>query len=249
MKMFTLEARDRVRDRVLEMARRDERVVAAAIVGSFAFDGGDRWSDIDLSFAVRDDVSVSEVLDDWSRTMTEELDAICLFDLTVEPIIYRVFLFAGCLQLDVSFTPASEFRPASPRFRLLFGVAGDPHSTEPPSPQDLLGWAMLYARGTRVSIERGKVWQAEHCLVNLRNYALSFACRRRDLPPSFGKGLDQLPQGVLASFTNSLVSSVELPELTRGLKTVVSALQFECSSASDVPSKVEDYLGDVVAGM
>lgn len=231
------------------MARRDERVVAAAIVGSFAHGGGDRWSDIDLSFAVRDDVSVSEVLDDWSRTVAEELDAVSLFDLTIEPIIYRVFLFAGCLQLDVSFTPASEFRPTSPRFRLLFGVAGDPHSPEPPSPQDLLGWAMLYARGARVSIERGKVWQAEHCLAHLRNYALSFACRRRDLPPSFGKGLDQLPPEVLAGFTNTLVSSVERPELTRGLKAAVSALQDECASAPDVSSRVADLLGDVVADM
>jgi predicted nucleotidyltransferase len=247
--MFTREARDRVRDRVLEMARRDDRVVAAAVVGSFAYGEGDRWSDIDLSFAVRDDVSVSEVLDDWSETVTEELDAVCLIDLTVEPIIYRVFLFAGCLQLDVSFTPASVFRPASPRFRLLFGVSGDPHSPEPPSPHDLLGWAMLYARATRVSIERGKVWQAEHCLANLRSYALSFACRRRELPASFGKGLDQLPQEVLESFRNSLVSSVERPELTRGLKTAVSALQVECASAPDVSSRVEHHLGDVVAGM
>ena len=75
-KMFNVGARDRVRDRVLEMARRDERVVAAAIVGSCAYGGGDRWSDIDLSFAVRDDVSVSEVLDDWSRTVTKELGAL-----------------------------------------------------------------------------------------------------------------------------------------------------------------------------
>ncbi|MBA3349582.1 MAG: nucleotidyltransferase domain-containing protein [Actinobacteria bacterium] len=247
--MFALEARDRIRDRVLEMARGDERVVAAAIVGSLAHGVGDRWSDVDLSFAVRDDVRVSEVLDDWSRRMTEELDAVCLIDLTVGQIIYRVFLFAGCLQLDVSFTPASEFRPTSPRFCLVFGVAGEPYSPEPPSPHDLLRWAVLYARGARVSIERGKVWQAEHCLANLRIYALSFACRRRNLPASFGKGLDQLPPEVLAGFPDSLVSSVERLELTRALKSAVSALLSECASPPRVASKVEDHLRDVVAGI
>jgi hypothetical protein len=44
--MFTLEERDRVRERVIELARRDARIVTAALVGSLAGDGGDQWSDV-----------------------------------------------------------------------------------------------------------------------------------------------------------------------------------------------------------
>ncbi len=54
--MFTLEERNRVRDRILEMAREDPRIVAGALVGSTA-SGCDRWSDIDLTFGLSDDAS------------------------------------------------------------------------------------------------------------------------------------------------------------------------------------------------
>jgi hypothetical protein len=50
--VFTVEFRERVRDRVLELARNDARVVAGAAVGSSALGGGDRWSDLDLTFGV-----------------------------------------------------------------------------------------------------------------------------------------------------------------------------------------------------
>ena len=155
--MFTSLERDRVSDRVLEIARSDDRVVAAAVVGSLALGDGDRWSDIDLSFAVRDDVSVSDVLDDWTTTMIEDLRAVRLLDLILDPILYRVYLLPHCLQLDVSFSPASVFRPTSSRFRLLYGQAGEPAEPNPHSADGLLGWAVLYARDVRVSIERGEV--------------------------------------------------------------------------------------------
>lgn len=51
----------------------------------------------------------------------DELDAVRLADLELAPTIYRVFPLAGALQCDLSMTPAAHFRPAGPRFRLLFG--------------------------------------------------------------------------------------------------------------------------------
>src|SRR6188768_998812 len=107
--MFSIEDRNRVRDRALELASSDERVVAGAIVGSLALDEGDRWSDLDLTFGVADGVPVLDVLDDWSRRFAAEFDAVQLFDLPAGSTIYRVFLFPGCLQFDLSFSPASEF--------------------------------------------------------------------------------------------------------------------------------------------
>jgi len=50
--VFTPDERERIRARLLEMARSDEDVAAAALTGSASQDAEDRWSDIDLSFAV-----------------------------------------------------------------------------------------------------------------------------------------------------------------------------------------------------
>src|SRR5947208_2856193 len=54
------------------MASSDPRCVAGAVVGSLAHDEGDRRSDLDLMFAVADDVPVTEVLEAWSRTIVRE---------------------------------------------------------------------------------------------------------------------------------------------------------------------------------
>ena len=109
MNLFSVNDRDRIRDHVLQLAESDKRVVAGAMVGSLALSEGDRWSDLDLTFAVADNFSIFEVLEDWTRNLVEEFDAAHLFDLPSETSIYRVFLLPGCLQFDLSFTPASKF--------------------------------------------------------------------------------------------------------------------------------------------
>lgn len=95
--MFGAKDRDAVRNRVLQLASSDPRVVAGAVVGSLAFGGGDRWSDLDLTFAVAEGVPVADVLSDWTRSVVTEFDAIHLFDLPSGATIYRVFLLPGCL--------------------------------------------------------------------------------------------------------------------------------------------------------
>src|SRR5207248_2023937 len=54
--VFTVEQRDALRERVLTLAENDRRVVAGAAVGSLALGGGDRFSDLDLTFAGADDL-------------------------------------------------------------------------------------------------------------------------------------------------------------------------------------------------
>ncbi len=71
MHVFSIRDRDRVRDRVLQLADSDARVVGGAVVGSMALGAGDRWSDLDLAFAVADDEDVADVLADWSGTLVE----------------------------------------------------------------------------------------------------------------------------------------------------------------------------------
>jgi hypothetical protein len=106
---------DALREHLLRLADKDEHVVAGAAVGSLAVDGGDRFSDLDLTFGIADHMPVADVLNDWTRTLVDELDAVRLADLERGPTIYRVFLLPDALQFDLSMTPAAQFRPAGQR--------------------------------------------------------------------------------------------------------------------------------------
>jgi hypothetical protein len=208
------------------MAEEDERVVAGAAVGSLAVDRGDRFSDLDLTFGIADPVPVGDVLDDWTRTLIEELDAVHLADLERGPTTYRVFLLPDALQFDLSMTPAARFRPAGPRFRLLFGetVAGEPEGSPPPVAGDLFGWGVIYALHARACIERGRVWQAEHYVGAVRDHALSLACLRQGLPAVQARGYDDLPAETLARFEAAHVGAVEPGALRAALAASVHAL-------------------------
>jgi hypothetical protein len=99
--VFTVEQRDALRERVLALAGDDPRVVAGAAVGSLALESGDPYSDLDLTFAVADDVPVVDVLADWTRTLRDELAAVELVDLERGPTIYRVFLLPDALSSSI----------------------------------------------------------------------------------------------------------------------------------------------------
>ena len=174
--MFSIAQRDRVRERVLELAASDPRVVAGAVVGSLALAEGDRWSDLDLTFAVAASSPVLQVLEDWTRTVTGEFAAVPLFDLPSGASIYRVFLLPGCLQFDLSFTPASAFAARGPKFRMLFGDPAKQAFAQPPPAQELFGYAVHHALRARFCIERGRYWQAEYWISGVRDYALDLAC-------------------------------------------------------------------------
>jgi hypothetical protein len=242
--VFSVDDRNRARDRVLELASADSRVVAGAVVGSLALDDGDRWSDLDLTFAVADGVAVSDVLEDWSRTVVAELGAAHLFDLPHGPSIYRVFLLPGCLQFDLSFTPASAFGAAGPKFRLLFGSAVEKPRAPAPDARELFGYAVHHALRARFSIERGRYWQAEYWISGVRDYSLSLACARRGLPAHEGRGLDDLPADVRGVFEDTLVRSLERDELLRALRSAVDGLLGE---SGDLAASVELQLRELVA--
>jgi len=224
--VFTVEQRDALRDRVLALADSDERIVAGAVVGSLALGGGDRYSDLDLTFAVVDGVPIADVLEDWTRTFADELDAVRLIDLARGPTIYRVFLFPDELQFDLSLTPAADFRPLSPRFRLLFGetTPGEPQLSAAPDAADLFGWGAIYALHSRSCIERGRVWQAEHYIGAVRDRALSLACLREGLPAVQARGYDDLPAELLAGYDETHVASLEPDALRSALRGAIREL-------------------------
>jgi hypothetical protein len=224
--VFTVEQRDALREHLLRLAKQDERVVAGAAVGSLAVDGGDRFSDLDLTFGIADHVQVADVLDDWTRTLVGELDAVHLADLERGPTSYRVFVFPDALQFDLSMTPAAQFRPAGPRFRLLFGetAAGESDVSKPPVAADLFGWGVIYALHARACIERGRVWQAEHYVGAVRDHALSLACLGQGLPAVHARGYDDLPTEILARFEAAHVGALDAEALRAALAASVLAL-------------------------
>jgi hypothetical protein len=252
--VFTVEQRDALRDSVLRLAEEDERVVAGAAVGSLALDAGDRFSDLDLTFGIADGVNVPDVLGDWTDRLADEVGAVQLVDLEVGPTIYRVFLLPDELQFDLSMTPAAEFRPAGPRFRLLFGeTAPEEAAASParpvgnlfiPTPSvaaDIFGWGVVYALHARACIERGRVWQAEHYIGAVRDHALALACLREGTTAVQARGYDDLSDETLAGFGDVHVGALEAEALHAALTSAVSALRRE-GQAARVPH------GEIVAG-
>jgi predicted nucleotidyltransferase len=239
--MFSVEERDRVRDRVLEVASADPRVVAAAVVGSLAHGPGDEWSDLDLTFGV----AVSEVIDDFTQVMAGEFDSVTLLDLDARGTTYRVYLLPDWLQVDLSFTPAAEFRQGSPRFRLVFGTHNVDHAPPPPA-DDVFGWAVVYARAARACIDRRRWWQAEYFVSEVRDRALTLACLERGLPAGYGRGFDDLPAEVLAEVEEGLVRSLDAAELLRALEVVVRALVRRSAGVGELAAKVEPQLRELV---
>jgi hypothetical protein len=241
--VFTIEQRDALRERLLRLGEEDERVVAGAAVGSLAVGSGDRFSDLDLTFGIADHVPVAHVLDDWTGTLTGELDAVQLADLEVGPTIYRVFLLPDALQFDLSMTSATEFGPRGPKFQLLFGeTAADESEVRPrsrgglfiPTPPiagDIFGWGVIYALHARACIERGRVWAAEHYVGAVRDHALSLACLRRGLPAVEARGYDELSAETLARFDDAHVGAVEPVALRAALAASVLALMREGAEA------------------
>jgi hypothetical protein len=245
--VFSIDDRNRVREHVLELASADPRVVAAAVIGSLAHGPGDRWSDLDLTFAVADGVPVVDVLADWTRDLSAELDAVQLFDLPSGATIYRVFLLPGCLQVDLSFTPAAAFGPRGPKFSLLFGSAVEPAGSPPASPDEIFGLAVHHALRARVCIERGRWWQAEYWISGLRDDALALACLRRGLSAREGRGFDELPADVLDAFADALVRSLERDELLRALASAIDVLLRESAEARVLATKVEPKLRELAS--
>lgn len=239
--MFTVAERERVRERIVELAESDARLVSAALVGSLAAGAGDEWSDVDLTFGVDDAVPIAEVLDDWTKRLADEFDAVWLFDVALRETTYRVFLLDDWLQVDLSFTPASAFRQGSPQFKLLWGT----HATSDPprpSPRELFGWGVVYARAARAGIDREQWWHAEYCLSALRDNALSLACVRHGLPTGHGKGFDELPTSVIAPFDDALVRSLRRDELLRALNSAIGGLLREAGDVRHLADSVEDQL-------
>jgi hypothetical protein len=207
--VFTPAERDALRDRLLDRAQDDERIVAAAITGSAAVDAADAWSDIDLFFGVADDVDRAEVLADW----TAFLDPVHHFDIAGADRTYRVFLLADGLEVDLGFTAASDFAASLPRFRLVFGEHPIYETQSRPNVRYEIGLGWHHVLRARACIARGKPWQAVWLIDGIRDRTITLACLRLGLDPWFARGADELP----FELAGTLVRSTRTDELRRAL--------------------------------
>jgi len=225
--VYTVEERERLLEKLVTAARADPRISGAAVTGSAARGATDRWSDIDLAFGIPDPAGVHEALSEWTGAMYRDHGALHHVDVNFGAAIYRVFLLASTLQVDLAFFPAEEFCAIQPTFRLLFGTSVERPHTSPASRSQLIGWAWLYALHARSCIERGKPWQAEYMVSGVRDHALALASLRHGLPADQGRGMDRLPRDVTAPLEAALVRALESDELRRAFRAATAGLLIE----------------------
>lgn len=246
--MFTPDQRERVRSRLLDRARDDARVTGAAVTGSASQDVEDRWSDIDLFFAVADGIALETVLGDWTGFMCGELGARHHFDVHSAAALYRVFLLPDCLEVDLAFTPACEFGALGPAFRVVFGEAVEPRAIAPADPDRLIGLAWHHVLHARICIERGKPWQAEYWISAVRDHTLALACLRLGPPADHAKGADNLTSETTASLEAALIRDLSVEELDRALRVVVTGLLRELHETDpELADRLEDPLRELAA--
>ncbi|MGI8723147.1 MAG: nucleotidyltransferase domain-containing protein [Geodermatophilaceae bacterium] len=227
--MFSPAERSGLRDVLVSLAETDERITGAALTGSAAAGREDRWSDIDLALCVASGIDPAQVILDWTDRMYQEHAAVHHVDVLWGAVVFRVFLLANTLQVDLAFWPAAEFGATAPTFRLLFGTANERPTSPTPTATELIGMAWLYALHARSSIERGRVWQAEYMVSGVRDHVLALACLRHDVPASEGRGMDSLPPELTAGMTGALVGSLDVSELRRAFRVASEALLSEIS--------------------
>ena len=216
--MFAPEYRNGLREELVEAARADKRITGAAVTGSSALGNEDAWSDVDLAFGIGDSGAMQAVIADWTELMYREHGAVHHLDVVAGASIYRVFLLTNTLQVDLAFSPASEYGAIAPSFRLLFGTAVERPPDVAPAPEYLIGYAWLYALHARSCIQRGKLWQGEYMISGVRDH------RRQNLPVAQGRGMDRLPASVRKPLEAALVRAVEPDELRRAFRVVVEGL-------------------------
>lgn len=242
--MFSVEQRDSIRDRLLGLAEEDPAVVGAAVTGSQAVDGGDRWSDIDLAFGVEG--SLDAAMRRWTALLYRDFAAVHHWDLPSGSAVYRVFLLPGILEVDIAFTPAAEFGPHGPSWRTVFGHPAPAKEIPSPSRRDLAGLGWHHALHARVCIRRRRWWQAEHWIGALRGQVLALACLRLGQPTSYAKGAHLLPAEVTAPLNATLVRALDEAELTRALAAATTALIAELTLVdAALAARLAATLGDL----
>jgi predicted nucleotidyltransferase len=248
--MFSAAQRAQIRDAMVARAREDVEIVGAALVGSAARHAEDAWSDIDLVLQLDDGVDEPELVERWTAWMSAEFGVSDAFDvIAAGGIRYRVFLLASSLQIDLSFWPRDRFRATEEAFHVLFGEPNAPTPPAAPSVGDTVGLAWLYALHARSAIARGRLWQAQLMLDDLRNGVLTLRCLHAGLNPWHGREVDRLPVDILERMAAARAREVSDAELRRSLAALggefLDAVDLHDSARRD---RLAGPLGIIVTG-
>jgi hypothetical protein len=231
--MLSAEDRIAVRDWIVRFAQADERICAGSLTGSMATGTEDRWSDVDVAFAVVPGAQLRDILDDWTQHVHGEFGVVHHWDLPAGTALYRVFLLRSGLELDIGLCPAAHFGSRGAKFKLAFGDTGDrPDPPMIPEAAFLVGLCWHHARHARAAIARGRFYEAEYYVSALRDHALELACLRLGLPAIYARGKDDLPDAVKGAFEGTLVRSLDEAELTRALSVGRAAFLTELAAGN-----------------
>jgi predicted nucleotidyltransferase len=222
--VFTSDDRSKLRDALVAQARSDESVTGAALVGSAATGLEDEWSDVDPALKLAPAAEPRSVAEGWTQSMYADHGAVHHLDLWDGGTLFRVFLLANSLQVDLSFWPAEDFRATTPSFQLLFGRASEPIMLPAPSAEHLAGMGWLHALHVRSALARGGRWQAVYMLDGMRDQVIALACVRHGLPAHQGRGVDQLSPAVTDALYKTRARDLEPDELHRAFVATSRAL-------------------------
>lgn len=241
--MFSTEERERVRERLLESAAADDAVVGAAVTGSLAAGGGDRWSDIDLVLATHG--PPDDTLQRWTRWLHREFGVLHHWDLPSGASVHRVFLLPNGLEVDLGFTPEADFGQRGPQWNLIFGTVQEVSRPGEPCIEELAGHAWHHVLHARACIERHRWWQAEYWIGAARTRMIALACRRLGHPTAYAKGAHLLPAAEYAELAPTLVRSLDERELRRALAALVRPLLAELRRAdAGLAARLEPVLAE-----
>ena len=246
--VFTTDEREQLRTQLVVAAQNDGDLCGAAHLGSMA--GAttlDRWSDIDLALGLRPNAEYAAVVGKWTERMYDRHGAVAHVDVMSGATLYRVFLLGNTLQVDISFWRADDFAARGPRFRLIFGEAGEPRQGDPPDRSAIAGMAWLYALHVRSSLARGRPLQAEFMLAGMRNSTNELTCLRYGVNHFQGRGLDDLPPSARESAAANIPKSAEPRELRdafgRTMRTLLNEIEhFDGALASRLWGPLDDIV-------
>jgi len=224
--VFDAHEREALRAHLVSVAKADDRIAAAALLGSAARGEEDSWSDIDLALRLVPGAVPEAVADAWMARVAESELVVDHLDIRASGALYRVLLLGSTLQVDLSFWPHDQPLAAGAPVEVLFGevpvLPTSATDTDDPVIAVRMGW--LYALHARSALGRHRVWQAIWMLESIRNVVAALYCRRLGLPMSEGRGVDRLPAELLAGLAGSMPARVDPDQLWAGFAVLIGLL-------------------------